>query len=1757
MKKIYNIVLFTALMTGFCANAWGASPFTVANGSSYDDRIPLRGLYVDEYNHSQIIYPSSLLTEMSGNNITSMTFYLNSSAAASWGSARFQIGLKEVAESDFGTSTPSSFLSVSPTVVYTGALDGTGSTMVITFSTPYTYNGGNLLFELKSTATGTYKSASFYGDYDIDRKYSAIQGSSSTSAAAASVQYSTRFIPKTTFTYEAGACTTPTALAGTIVSPTDVSLNWTKGAGETKWNVQYKTSAAGAWTDASDVTKTTNPRCTIPSLTPGTAYNFRVRSWCAADDQSDWSSAITVTPAAVTPTGLTASVASPTSVSLTWTKGLASETAWQIQYRVKGAGSWSSPVDVSTTPSHTLTGLTTNTTYEFQVRSYYGAGAGMQSAWSSTVEATPVLVAPTISSTGTPTETGTTVTWNAVAGVTGYQYIVVARDAAENWASPLTPSSTTSTSITGLTLGTDYDVYVRSVYAGPTYSAGTKAQFTTKVNAPTGLTRGTLTSSSVQFSWTAGGGATQYQWKTTPGSDWSSPISATSVTAEGLSANTSYTFYVRAYYNGKTSTATTSSSFKTPCGTLDIGWSEAFSSSFSTCWTNSSWSMYTWSDENTHSGSYAPYFNCKSNSTATLTTPPTAISDKSVLLYWWKGSANTKMEVYVNSISDANKLKTYNPSSATSWAKDSVILDSYIGQDITFIFRAVGTGSSTGSTRYIRIDDIDTHYKPCATPTSLAAEATADGAVVTWSHAEDGPFDLQYRTRGVGAWTTVNSIAAKTYTITGLTVGTEYEVQVRAHCSANRISSWTSSAYFTPDDCPTVTAVTLTNKGYNSVRVNWTTSATTNCDVRYKTTLGSWTSGGTNISDSYKDLIGLTPEATYTIQVKPSCSADGWVAAESFTPRILPPTPVVTALDTRANVEWESVVGATSYQYICVAKDAAHSWLSGYSTIDSNPTAGSPLVLSGLAPNTAYDLYVRSMYLLVPSLEVKQSFTTTTFAPVSLTCTASTTSSLTFTWAHNPSGSATRYQYRVDGGAWTLLDNNVLTKTLTELSDGRNYTFSVRSYYSEGVYSDAVSLTAATECATKTLPFSENFESGNPLCWSTTRGEWSTDGNNWTVVNQETNHIMRFNARTNQSLDNYLILPDIYLFTDAELTFKVKNSYYPSGSTAAFIDGNVIITDGVTTRTVALDQQTSLTTQTIDLAEFAYKTITIKFIATTSANSTAYIDMDDVAVRAKEVYIFNDYTEDHLWKTANNWDGKVVPGISNDVIVRAAATIDATTVAQAKSVVIDRLAGRTGSIEIEPTGELIIQNTLREATGTLSSPAYGATSEEHLTVNTSASGNGVLAIGGETGTNRATVNFYTKAYKHATDGWINQFIGTPFKGSDIFSDYYGSYLYIYDAMAGWVNQTQGMTSVPFAGYNILRKDAAPTTLGMQGTLCASSNSQELSFTYAGEPTQNMFANSWLAPIDIASMGVGAFDNCEATVYLFNAGSKKQNVSDGGDGTFGGSTAAEGNSSPGQFIALPVASAPWTSPTVTVIPSMQACIVVATAASPTVTLNYSTMVLNPLKSMENATATTATRAPQRLNEDDDEEEVVEEVVEQKPDIMRVHVAGESGNSDLLYVLVREDFTNGFDNGYDGRKLGGAAGIPYLYAFSNDGEMSIHCVADVEGTVVGFEPGEDTRYRLTFTYDGEQTLYLNDVQEQISTLISEESSYVFTAAAGDPIERFVISATPVSHVPTGIGQNGDEQSVTVRKIMRNDKIFILRGDKTYSILGGLVD
>jgi hypothetical protein len=171
-----------------------------------------------------------------------------------------------------------------------------------------------------------------------------------------------------------------------------------------------------------------------------------------------------------------------------------------------------------------------------------------------TIGGAPACGTPTGLSNTTPTETSTTVSWNAVGGANNYD-VDYKTNAASTWINAATATTSTSVDLSGLAAGTLYNWRVRANCSGGA-SNYVQANFTTATpppacGDPTGLSNTAPTQTSTTVSWNAVGGANNYDvdYKTNAASTWVNAATATtalSVDLSGLTAGTLYNWRVKA-----------------------------------------------------------------------------------------------------------------------------------------------------------------------------------------------------------------------------------------------------------------------------------------------------------------------------------------------------------------------------------------------------------------------------------------------------------------------------------------------------------------------------------------------------------------------------------------------------------------------------------------------------------------------------------------------------------------------------------------------------------------------------------------------------------------------------------------------------------------------------------------------------------------------------------------------------------------------------------------------------------------------------------------------------------------------------------------------------------------------------------------------------------------------------------------------------------------------------------------------------------
>ena len=166
----------------------------------------------------------------------------------------------------------------------------------------------------------------------------------------------------------------------------------------------------------------------------------------------------------------------------------------------------------------------------------------------------------------------------------------------------------------------------------------------------------------------------------------------------------------------------------------------------------------------------------------------------------------------------------------------------------------------------------------CNAPANITfANISQTGAVANWTAGGDETqWNVQYMSVG-GNWSSSILVNAPTYTFTGLSSNTIYLVRVQAVCSSD-VSDWSMTASFTTlaegqETCYAPTALTATNITDGSVTLDWSQQGTPDSwTINYKKTSASTWSNMNATSHPYT-LNNLEAGAEYEVYVVANCGA--------------------------------------------------------------------------------------------------------------------------------------------------------------------------------------------------------------------------------------------------------------------------------------------------------------------------------------------------------------------------------------------------------------------------------------------------------------------------------------------------------------------------------------------------------------------------------------------------------------------------------------------------------------------------------------------------------------------------------------------------------------------------------------------------------------------------------------------------------------------------------------------------------------------
>ncbi len=528
-------------------------------------------------------------------------------------------------------------------------------------------------------------------------------------------------------------------------------------------------------------------------------------------------------------------------------------------------------------------------------------------------------------------------------------------------------------------------------------------------------------------------------------------------------------------------------------------------------------------------------------------------------------------------------------------------------------------------------------------------------------------------------------------------------------------------------------------------------------------------------------------------------------------------------------------------------------------------------------------------------------------------------------------------------------------------------------------------------------------------------------------------------------------------------------------------------------------------------------------------NEEEIADCSVAFVGGAEDGLTTDWNNDANWSTGKKPDKTTREvRILAPVVITNSQTITSPTIKIADGGTYDGGTTANGSITINAGGALKVKG---EVVG-VTAPAYSkkkATDPSKLVLNTSETAQSALILDNENGMTRATVNLYSLGRK-IDSKYQFQYYAVPMEVVPVNPSFAGTgiYTYVWHENGGWERRGYYTDLYAFEGIGITTSGADPRTYTMTGNL-ASTADKEITLTKESDG-ENIIGNSWTAPINIASLRTGLVDDAnivDKTVYIYITGN---------DNKIGSHSSGE---VAGKWLAIPIDASGWPGWTgQKVIPAMQAFYIKANAET-TLTLNYDEMV----RTTPNGELNRPLKAPRRAPLSDD-----------AISLLKLRVEDSSTHTDL-YLFEGNRFSDSYDNGWEAKQMGGD-GCMQLYAQNEADKMAVLATDELEGTVVGFEPGKETGYTISFSGEG-NGYYLNDIKLRNSVRISEGETYTFTYEEGDAANRFYISRTAINApaVATGM-ENLDAAAPRVQKIIYNDKLYIIRGGRLYDATGKVV-
>ena len=397
--------------------------------------------------------------------------------------------------------------------------------------------------------------------------------------------------------------------------------------------------------------------------------------------------------------------------------------------------------------------------------------------------------------------------------------------------------------------------------------------------APSGLTISNITSSSVDFLWTAGGTEVNYEYVVQAAGTGEPTAAGTAVTGSttasesGLTAISPYEVYVRSNCDTDGFSSWTGPlSFTTLCEAFDVPYSENFDSTATGTSSNPTvpncWSFIDGGSgygyvSSTGANSFYLYNFSDMSGDYILVSPETNALSSGTNRVSFDVDGSMSQELIVGTLSDPADSSTFTAIETITLATndyESYVVNIPSGTDLHVGFKHGQTG--TYDSYYL--DNIVVEAIPsCLEVTDLiTSDLTSSSAALSWTaDASQSLFNVEVvdiTAGGSVTGTPTHSGVANPYTLTGLTANNDYEFYVQADCGGGDLSTWSGPAsfytgYCVPSNTSSSTYINSFSTTGASVNVDNTSTGYTNSgygDYSQETAIETFPGGSFDFSAS-------------------------------------------------------------------------------------------------------------------------------------------------------------------------------------------------------------------------------------------------------------------------------------------------------------------------------------------------------------------------------------------------------------------------------------------------------------------------------------------------------------------------------------------------------------------------------------------------------------------------------------------------------------------------------------------------------------------------------------------------------------------------------------------------------------------------------------------------------------------------------------------------------------------------------------------